>query len=136
MGRSFQPYKKCWFTDVTAPLNTHQGNMCQDFELRAMECIEYYGAHQGMTACKDWYEDFLECTQKNLQNLRCQAMFNKRHSRTTGSTFRANEPSKRLMNLLQNLTPTQSPGSMREQLGLFRIPRLCDITIRLLVIIL
>merc|ERR1719315_780357 len=33
--RSFQPYKKCWFTDVTAPLNTHQGNMCQDFELRA-----------------------------------------------------------------------------------------------------
>ena len=26
-----------------------------------MECIEYYGAKQGITACKDWYDDFIEC---------------------------------------------------------------------------
>jgi hypothetical protein len=26
-----------------------------------MECIEYYGMKQGLEACKDWYDDFLEC---------------------------------------------------------------------------
>jgi hypothetical protein len=29
--------------------------------MNAMECIEYYGMKQGLEACKDWYDDFLEC---------------------------------------------------------------------------
>lgn len=35
--------------------------MCADFEIKAIECIEYYGSKQGITACKDWYDDFIEC---------------------------------------------------------------------------
>ena len=35
--------------------------MCADFEIKAIECIEYYGAKQGITACKDWYDDYIEC---------------------------------------------------------------------------
>ena len=44
-----------------------------------MECIEYYGAKQGLTACKDWYDDFIECQGKAKQLLRMRAMFKKRH---------------------------------------------------------
>merc|ERR1712122_82911 len=43
------------------------------------ECIEYYGAKQGLTACKDWYDDYIECTHKTKQNLRVKAMYKKRH---------------------------------------------------------
>ena len=46
-----------------------QGGICGDFEMKALECIEYYGAKQGITACKDWYDDFIECsTGKPLSN--------------------------------------------------------------------
>lgn len=50
-----------------------------DFEMRAMECIEYYGSKQALTACKDWYDDFIECRQRHKQTLRIKAMFRKRH---------------------------------------------------------
>ena len=53
--------------------------MCADFELKAVECIEYYGAKQGMTACKDWYDDYIECQTGAKQWLRIRAMFKKRH---------------------------------------------------------
>ena len=53
--------------------------MCADFELKAVECIEYFGAKQGMTACKDWYDDYIECQTGAKQWLRIRAMFKKRH---------------------------------------------------------
>ena len=74
--------------------------MCADFEMKAMECIEYYGAKQGITACKDWYDDYIECQSGESQHkktlteqedkyytivlgakqwLRIRAMFKKRH---------------------------------------------------------
>ena len=43
--------------------------MCADFELKALECIEYYGAKQGITACKDWYDDYIECSTGNISLL-------------------------------------------------------------------
>ena len=43
--------------------------MCADFELKALECIEYYGAKQGITACKDWYDDYIECSTGNVSPL-------------------------------------------------------------------
>ena len=43
-----------------------QGGVCADFELKALECVEYYGAKQGITACKDWYDDYIECTTGNI----------------------------------------------------------------------
>ena len=57
----------------------YQGGLCADFELKAMECIEYYGQKQGLTACKDWYDDFIECQGKAKQRLRLRAMIKKRH---------------------------------------------------------
>ena len=42
--------------------------MCADFEMKAMECIEYYGAKQGITACKDWYDDYMECQSGERRN--------------------------------------------------------------------
>ena len=60
-----------------------QGGMCADFEIRAIECIEYFGAKQGITACKDWYDDYMECQsgERRLKRMktvitlifRCQA---------------------------------------------------------------
>ena len=85
---------------VRLPFNcsVFQGQMCADFELKALECIEYYGAKQGITACKDWYDDYIECSTGNVsplslphwqldnldnsgakQSLRMRAMFKKRH---------------------------------------------------------
>ena len=45
-----------------------QGGMCADFEIRAIECIEYFGAKQGITACKDWYDDYMECQSGEGRN--------------------------------------------------------------------
>merc|ERR1712141_865115 len=39
----------------------------------------YYGAKQGITACKDWYDDYIECSTGAKQSLRMRAMFKKRH---------------------------------------------------------
>ena len=75
----WQPYLRNVVTDTGAHIFSPQGNACMDFEMRAMECIEYYGAKQGLTACKDWYDDFIECTGKAKQTLRLRAMFKKRH---------------------------------------------------------
>ena len=33
---------------------------------------------QGLVACKDWYDDYIECTHKSKQALRVKAMFKKR----------------------------------------------------------
>eukprot|EP00091_Calanus_sinicus_P014184 TRINITY_DN3159_c0_g1_i1.p2 TRINITY_DN3159_c0_g1~~TRINITY_DN3159_c0_g1_i1.p2 ORF type:complete len:190 (-),score=43.36 TRINITY_DN3159_c0_g1_i1:91-660(-) len=77
--RYWTPYLKNFFTDMTANFISTQGQRCGDFELRAMECIEYYGAKQGLTACKDWYDDFMECQLGAKQRLRMRAMFKKRH---------------------------------------------------------
>ena len=51
---------KNWFTDLGAHVASNQGGICQDFEMRAMECIEYFGAKQGITACKVGLEEELE----------------------------------------------------------------------------
>ena len=31
------------------------------------ECIEYYGAKRGLEICKDYYDDYLECSFKAKQ---------------------------------------------------------------------
>jgi hypothetical protein len=31
------------------------------------ECIEYYGARRGQEICKDYYDDFIECSSGNKQ---------------------------------------------------------------------
>ena len=51
---------------VFAYVFVSQGGVCADFELKALECVEYYGAKQGITACKDWYDDYIECTTGNI----------------------------------------------------------------------
>merc|ERR1712108_5841 len=77
--RYTSPYMKTFFTDMGANVINMQSGPCMDFELNALECIEYYGAKQGLTACKDWYDDYIECVPKSKQNLRVKAMFKKRH---------------------------------------------------------
>ena len=76
-GRYTTPYLKTFFTDLGANIINMQSGPCMDFEInvgsspimnentidlidspfasfQALECIEYYGAKQGLTACKDW----------------------------------------------------------------------------------
>jgi len=77
--RYHSPHYRNFLTDMGANILNLQGGRCQDFELQAMECIEYYGAKQGLTACKDWYDDYIECMHGCKQRLRVQAMFKKRH---------------------------------------------------------
>ena len=40
---------------------------CGDLELRALECIEYYGRQRGYVICKDVYDDFTECRLQRVQ---------------------------------------------------------------------
>lgn len=68
-----------FLTDLGSNLHNAQMSTCMDFEMQAMECIEYYGAKQGLVACKDWYDDYIECTHNSKQQLRMKAMFKKRH---------------------------------------------------------
>jgi len=77
--RHWQPFYKNFLTDMGAYVMSAQAGICADFELKAMECIEYYGAKQGITACKDWYDDYIECQTGAKQWLRIRAMFKKRH---------------------------------------------------------
>ncbi len=39
--------------------------------MNAMECIEYYGVKQGLEACKDFYDDFLECSFQVGTQIKC-----------------------------------------------------------------
>eukprot|EP00088_Acartia_fossae_P025945 TRINITY_DN26720_c0_g1_i1.p1 TRINITY_DN26720_c0_g1~~TRINITY_DN26720_c0_g1_i1.p1 ORF type:complete len:200 (-),score=40.94 TRINITY_DN26720_c0_g1_i1:105-704(-) len=75
----WQPHYKSFFTDMGAYVASSQAGVCAKFEIQALECIEYYGAKQGITACKDWYDDYMECTTGAKQWLRMRAMFKKRH---------------------------------------------------------
>jgi len=77
--RVHSPAIKTFATDMFAHVVSAQSGICGDFELKALECIEYYGSKQAITACKDWYDDFLECQTSTKQRLRLRAMFKKRH---------------------------------------------------------
>jgi len=77
--RYYSPMMKTFMSDMFANVISSQSGACGDFELKALECIEYYGAKQAITACRDWYDDFLECQSGAKQKLRMRAMFKKRH---------------------------------------------------------
>jgi len=77
--RYYSPMMKTFMSDMFANVVSSQSGVCGDFELKALECIEYYGAKQAITACRDWYDDFLECQSGAKQKLRLRAMFKKRH---------------------------------------------------------
>jgi len=71
------PQIKTIFTDMTGIYNG-AGMQCEGFELQAMECMEYYGTNQGFTACKDVYDDLMECKYKTKRRLRTKHMYKKR----------------------------------------------------------
>jgi len=73
------PYLKNYFTDVGALINNGAGHKCEKFEVQAMECMEYYGVGQGVDACKDWYDDLMECRTMTKQRLRVRHMYIQRH---------------------------------------------------------
>lgn len=73
------PKFKTYFTNIGGQMKNTAGRHCENFELQAMECLEYYGLKQGIDACKDWYDDLLECKYKAKQNLRAKHMFHKRN---------------------------------------------------------
>merc|ERR1719348_1498764 len=122
--RVWQPMFKCILTDMGAQVASGQGGVCADFELNAMECIEYYGAKQGITACKDWYDDYMECQSGAKQWLRLRAM------------FKAKELGTRHTKSHLNIMPTWSLGTTRNFLtrrvpckfrfSFFRKIRSCD----------
>ncbi|XP_023345891.1 uncharacterized protein LOC111714905 [Eurytemora carolleeae] len=55
------PFLKTIFTDIFGSFSHGGGFLCEKFELSAMECMEYYGVKQGLTACRDYYDDMMEC---------------------------------------------------------------------------
>jgi hypothetical protein len=42
-------------------------SFCDKIELKALECVEYYGVSRGLKICRDHYDDYLECTLKDKQ---------------------------------------------------------------------
>jgi hypothetical protein len=69
------------FTDLFACVSTVTNTPCQKLEIEAMECIEYYGAKRGLDICKDYYDDYMECTYRAKQQLREQAIVRVRNKR-------------------------------------------------------
>merc|ERR1712105_527999 len=101
---------KNFLTDMTSSLLTGQGQQCQDFEVNAMECIEYYGAHQGMEACKDWYETTSSASPGPSSCSGRKQCSGKDTTKIISSIFRGNAPGMKPTNLLQSRTATKSPG--------------------------
>jgi len=66
-------------TKMCGSIKTGAGRRCEGFEVQAMECLEYYGLTQGMDACKDWYDDLMECRYMSKQRLRVKHMWSKRN---------------------------------------------------------
>eukprot|EP00096_Caligus_rogercresseyi_P000858 TRINITY_DN1141_c0_g1_i1.p1 TRINITY_DN1141_c0_g1~~TRINITY_DN1141_c0_g1_i1.p1 ORF type:complete len:206 (-),score=41.91 TRINITY_DN1141_c0_g1_i1:138-704(-) len=70
------------FTDISFIPNSIRSNKCTRFELSAVECYEYYGMRKGVDHCKDYFEDFLECSHNTKQMKRILAIrkqMNKRY---------------------------------------------------------
>lgn len=70
----FEPFQKNFITNVGSLILTTTGGFCATLHLQAMECLEYYGMKKGHIICKDYFDDFEECKQKHVQNLRIRAM--------------------------------------------------------------
>jgi len=73
------PWIKTVFTDMSGSANNTAGLHCEKFELNALECMEYYGINQGLTACKDAYDDLMECKFMTKRILRVRHMYKKRN---------------------------------------------------------
>jgi len=72
------PHIYTLWTDLAGSIHNSAGSACEAFELNTVECMEYYGVKQGVEACKDWYDDLMECRFKTKRNLRVKHMLNKR----------------------------------------------------------
>ena len=67
--RYWTPALHSFLTDWSAVTNEQATRPCGDLELRALECIEYYGRQRGYVICKDVYDDFTECRMQSVQVL-------------------------------------------------------------------
>ncbi len=68
MANLQEPILRTRFTDMTAAMFTHQKNeVCKDFELRFVYCMEAYGRPLGDTKCQELKDDLNECVFKNKQ---------------------------------------------------------------------
>jgi len=72
------PHIYTFWTDMTGTIHNSAGSACEAFELNTVECMEYYGMKQGVEACKDWYDDLMECRFKTKRMLRVKHMIHKR----------------------------------------------------------
>jgi len=73
-NRYISPGIQSVFTDAFAGILNDQGSHCAPLEIKALECIEYYGKQRGYLICKDAYDDFVECKNLNLSKLRYEAI--------------------------------------------------------------
>ncbi|XP_068208884.1 NADH dehydrogenase [ubiquinone] iron-sulfur protein 5 [Palaemon carinicauda] len=74
------PFCRSPLTDLSGGIMTHQyGNKCNAFEMRAVECLEAYGAAKGQEKCQDYLDDVKECMFQFKQVARVQAMRVERH---------------------------------------------------------
>lgn len=80
MAAHFGPFSRNPLTDLGGGIMTHQSFIkCNDFEMRAVECIEAYGAAKGRAKCQDYLDDLRECMFETKQIARVQAMRIERH---------------------------------------------------------
>lgn len=79
--RYVQPIFNLPITDMFAVPLQRQQNKCADLELKALECVEYYGASRGSMICQDYYDDWHECSHHTLSKLRVRAMQMQRNKR-------------------------------------------------------
>lgn len=87
---SLSPAFKSPFTDLTGAILSHQwGGRCNEFELRALDCLEAYGLDLGVKKCEALITDFQECSLRVKETARYMAMRSERERQ-----YRAGERTK------------------------------------------
>ena len=56
-----------YFNDLSIGAFDAGFGSCSKIEESALGCIEYYGYKRGKVICRDYYDDFYECTHKHKQ---------------------------------------------------------------------
>ena len=69
------------YLHVQMPTGDGRKAACADFELNLIECLEAYGITKGSNQCHKYFEDYHECKQDGLKNMRSYLMTLERYKK-------------------------------------------------------
>ncbi|XP_065200943.1 uncharacterized protein ND-15 [Planococcus citri] len=75
----FTPFLQTVFTDwFHMPFDMQYDQICGKIERNFYRCMEAYGGNRGFKECRDYIDDYRECTSSDKQKARIKAMIEER----------------------------------------------------------